>query len=239
MSRAHAAMPMMVTRPSSGPSSDSVRAIAVDERVVVGDVDTIGNAVDFLRDAFGALGLEVGDRDARAGGGEQREVLSPMPCPPPRTRMRLPSRPKSGATIGQSFSSMMNSWYGSAPTFARDLDAAALDEDRRSRRDRGLEVRRQRAGAVGFLHRGDAVAAEDHEDVVELVLVHVAVGTGREGELPDPHPVVLEHDLVAHRSEHSRLVAHDFSSRSPPMPCRQNCTRWSVSPAVGRVPWSR
>src|SRR4029079_1589404 len=106
--------------------------------------------------------------------------------------------------------------------------------------DVGLEVRRKRAGAVGFLHRGDPIAPEDHEDVVELVLMDVAVGAGWEGQLPDAHPVGLEQDLVAHRAQPTR-VGHRSPSvdRGPPIPATQKFTRGSISALVGRGAWVR
>src|SRR5204862_692604 len=125
---------------------------------------------------------------------------------------------------------------------AGGLDPAPLDEDRLAGHDVGLEVGRQRAGGVGFLHRGDPVAAEDHQDVVEIVTVDVAVLARLDRQLPDPHTIVLEHDPVAHRPEDPLFdVAHvgSLSSRCPPTPARQKCTRWSVCAAVGRVTWIR
>src|SRR5215207_10970220 len=196
-SRAHAAMPMMVTRPSSGPSSDSVRAMAATRSSSSVTSTTIG-VPPTAAATRAARSISRSATATRApASARSREVLSPMPWPPPNTRMRLPARPKSAALISVlQLDDELVVRLGA--DVARDLDAAALHEHRLARSDRALEVRRQRAGAVGLLHRRDAIAAEDHEDVVEFVLVHVAVGAGREGELPDPHPVVLEHDLVAH-----------------------------------------
>src|SRR5215218_2434266 len=132
--------------------------------------------------------------------------------------MRLPSSPKSGAPAGVFMASVLQLddelVVRNGADVASDLDAAAFHEHGLARGDLALEVRRERARAVGLLHRRDAITVEDHEDVVELVLVDVAVGPRWEVQLPDPHPVVLEHDRVAHGSEasiqgHGSLVAHD------------------------------
>ena len=43
--------------------------------------------------------------------------------------------------------------------------------------------------------KGLIIPPPENNFVVELVLVDVAVGAGCQGQLPDPHPVVLEDDV--------------------------------------------
>ena len=62
-------MPAELTRIRSGPSSVALRDGRLD-LLGVGHVDRDERAADLLRERLALVGLEVGDHDARAGGGE-------------------------------------------------------------------------------------------------------------------------------------------------------------------------
>ena len=75
----------------------------------------------------------------------------------------------------------------------------------------GLHVLAMRSSGVGLRLDRDAVASNLYQQVVEIVAVHRAALARREGQHPDPHPVVLEHDL---RPDPAELTRHRCTLRS-------------------------
>src|SRR5690349_1431469 len=181
---------MIVTNPSSGPRSASVREIAPTSA----SSSVTSTTTEIARPppaatAFATRSARSASRSATAtsapAAARSIEVLSPMPCPPPSTRTRLPSSPNCGATTASVLQLDDELVVGLRTDVLGGLDATSLHVHHRTRRDVGFEVLGELAAGVGLLLGGDPVAVEDHQDVVELVLVDVAVGAGRQRQLPD------------------------------------------------------
>src|SRR4029079_5485166 len=96
------------------------------------------------------------------------------------------------------------------------LDAAAPDEPRLAELDRALDVPFVDAGGLRLELRGDAIALELHEDVVEVVPVGRRALARPEVHLPDADAVVLEEQPggdVAERAGH-RIFSSSVTGRA-------------------------
>lgn len=117
----------------------------------------------------------------------------------------------------------------------RALDPAPADGDHCAGDDVGFEVLPKRALGVGFGHHRNPVAGHLDQQVVEVVLVNLAVLAGGQADLPHPDALVFEEDLGSDAPQCP--IRHHFIAFPAPAPWRAKRTVCSTVEAEGRVRW--
>src|SRR4051794_4323171 len=185
----------------SGTKTPPIFATAANSTTVVRSVDasTAMRAPGSKRSRASSWAAALAIRSSAAKVSDSSPITTATRSGTARAALRNTSPTRSGSTSVLELDDDLEVVLGA--DVHRGLDPATAHVAELARLDRSLEACAPRRGGIRFgLHR-DPVAADLDQQVVEVVAVHRAAGARGEPHLPDPHPIVLEQQRRADRSE--------------------------------------